>query len=30
MDAYQGYHKIYMVEEDMDTTTFITENVVYC
>ncbi|KAL2249877.1 UNVERIFIED_CONTAM: Retrovirus-related Pol polyprotein from transposon [Sesamum indicum] len=30
MDAYQGYHQIYMAEEDRDKTSFITEKGVYC
>ncbi|KAL2231204.1 UNVERIFIED_CONTAM: Retrovirus-related Pol polyprotein from transposon [Sesamum indicum] len=30
MDAYQGYHQIYMAEEDRDKTSFITEKGIYC
>ncbi|KAL2228389.1 UNVERIFIED_CONTAM: Retrovirus-related Pol polyprotein from transposon opus [Sesamum indicum] len=30
MDAYQGDHQIYMVEEDRDKTSFITEKGIYC
>ncbi|KAK4400573.1 Retrovirus-related Pol polyprotein from transposon opus [Sesamum angolense] len=30
MDAYQGYHQIFMAEEDRDKTSFITENGIYC
>ncbi|KAL2250220.1 UNVERIFIED_CONTAM: Retrovirus-related Pol polyprotein from transposon [Sesamum indicum] len=30
MDAYQGYHQIYMAEEDRDKTSFITEKEIYC
>ncbi|KAL0434641.1 UNVERIFIED_CONTAM: Polyprotein P3 [Sesamum radiatum] len=30
MDAYQSYHQIFMAEEDMDKTSFITEKGVYC
>ncbi|KAL0427336.1 UNVERIFIED_CONTAM: Retrovirus-related Pol polyprotein from transposon gypsy [Sesamum latifolium] len=29
-NAYQGYHQIFMLEEDRDKTSFITENGVYC
>ncbi|XP_011101217.1 uncharacterized protein LOC105179308 [Sesamum indicum] len=30
MDAYQGYHQIFMAKEDAEKTTFVTENGVYC
>ncbi|KAL0433559.1 UNVERIFIED_CONTAM: Retrovirus-related Pol polyprotein from transposon gypsy [Sesamum latifolium] len=30
MDAYQGYHQIFMAEEDRDKASFVTENGVYC
>ncbi|KAL2235347.1 UNVERIFIED_CONTAM: Retrovirus-related Pol polyprotein from transposon, partial [Sesamum indicum] len=30
MDAYQGYHKIYMGNEDRDKTSFITDGGIYC
>ncbi|KAK4383600.1 Retrovirus-related Pol polyprotein from transposon [Sesamum angolense] len=30
MDAYQGYHQIFMAEEDRDKTSFITKNGIYC
>ncbi|KAL0416660.1 UNVERIFIED_CONTAM: Retrovirus-related Pol polyprotein from transposon gypsy [Sesamum latifolium] len=30
MDAYQGYHQIFMTEEDRDKTSFITDNGIYC
>ncbi|KAL0423355.1 UNVERIFIED_CONTAM: putative protein K02A2.6 [Sesamum radiatum] len=30
MDAYQGYHQIFMTEEDRDNTSFIIENSIYC
>ncbi|KAL0455797.1 UNVERIFIED_CONTAM: Retrovirus-related Pol polyprotein from transposon gypsy [Sesamum latifolium] len=30
MDAYQGYHQIFMAEEDRDKTSFVTKNEVYC
>ncbi|KAL0387842.1 UNVERIFIED_CONTAM: Transposon Tf2-12 polyprotein [Sesamum radiatum] len=30
MDAYQGYHQIFMAEEDRDKTFFIVENGIYC
>ncbi|KAL0308953.1 UNVERIFIED_CONTAM: Retrovirus-related Pol polyprotein from transposon gypsy [Sesamum radiatum] len=30
MDANQGYHQIFMAEEDRDKTSFITENGIYC
>ncbi|KAL0345773.1 UNVERIFIED_CONTAM: Retrovirus-related Pol polyprotein from transposon gypsy [Sesamum radiatum] len=30
MDAYQGYHQIFMAEEDRDKTSFVTEKGVYC
>ncbi|KAK4391416.1 hypothetical protein Sango_1919400 [Sesamum angolense] len=30
MNAYQGYHQIFMAEEDRDMTSFITENAINC
>ncbi|KAL0329077.1 UNVERIFIED_CONTAM: Retrovirus-related Pol polyprotein from transposon gypsy [Sesamum radiatum] len=30
MDAYQGYHQIFMAEKDRDKTSFLTENGIYC
>ena len=30
IDAYQGYHQIFMAEEDRDKTSFVTENDIYC
>ncbi|KAL2248495.1 UNVERIFIED_CONTAM: Retrovirus-related Pol polyprotein from transposon [Sesamum indicum] len=30
MDAYQGYHQIFMAEEDQDKTSFVTERGIYC
>ncbi|KAL0416178.1 UNVERIFIED_CONTAM: Retrovirus-related Pol polyprotein from transposon gypsy [Sesamum latifolium] len=30
MDVYQGYHQIFMAEEDRDKTSVVTENGVYC
>ncbi|KAL2251408.1 UNVERIFIED_CONTAM: Retrovirus-related Pol polyprotein from transposon opus [Sesamum indicum] len=30
MDAYQGYHQIYMAKEDRDKTSFITDKGIYC
>ncbi|KAL0405082.1 UNVERIFIED_CONTAM: Retrovirus-related Pol polyprotein from transposon gypsy [Sesamum latifolium] len=30
MDAYKGYHQIFMAEEDRDKTSFVTKNFVYC
>ncbi|KAL0462489.1 UNVERIFIED_CONTAM: Retrovirus-related Pol polyprotein from transposon gypsy [Sesamum latifolium] len=30
MDAYQGYHQIFMAEEDREKISFVTENGVYC
>ncbi|KAL2248431.1 UNVERIFIED_CONTAM: Retrovirus-related Pol polyprotein from transposon opus [Sesamum indicum] len=30
MDAYQGYHQIFMIEEDQDKTSFVTERGIYC
>ncbi|KAL2237770.1 UNVERIFIED_CONTAM: Transposon Tf2-12 polyprotein [Sesamum indicum] len=30
MDAYQGYHQIFMVKEDAERTAFVTEKGVYC
>ncbi|KAL2236255.1 UNVERIFIED_CONTAM: Retrovirus-related Pol polyprotein from transposon opus [Sesamum indicum] len=30
MDAYQGYHQIFMAEEDQSKTSFVTERGIYC
>ncbi|KAL2242652.1 UNVERIFIED_CONTAM: Retrovirus-related Pol polyprotein from transposon [Sesamum indicum] len=30
MDAYQGYHQIFMAEEDQDKISFVTERGIYC
>lgn len=30
MDTFQGYHQIFMAEEDQDKTSFITEKGMYC
>ncbi|KAL2250014.1 UNVERIFIED_CONTAM: Retrovirus-related Pol polyprotein from transposon opus [Sesamum indicum] len=30
MDAYQGYHQIFMAEEDQNKTSFVTETGIYC